>query len=180
MPVSIPVLILSQNDWQKINQTYGNPNNLQFSIDYGLVMPKKFRPAVLLMFALVLFILLCGNFWAADEFIRKISRRTLDSESESTSLNPSPVSNNHHDHHQQQQPSTSHNQNETANPTESTPQENKSPSNSEPAILAMPYCLIALLLCFAVGWLLLIYYFPKVMIYVLQGKQINQIVLDSK
>ena len=33
----------------------------------------------------------------------------------------------------------------------------------------MPYCVIVVILCFAVGWLLLIYYFPKVMIYILQG-----------
>jgi hypothetical protein len=164
MPVSIPVLIFWQNDFNKINKTY---NNIELSIDYPLDMPKKFRPAVLLMFLLVLFILLCGNFWAADEFLRKIKNRNGNFQSESTSLNTSPIINDFRE--------SNNIQNETIMPKENnnTHIENRTPRNNEPAIIYMPYFIIALILCFAVGWLLLIYYFPKVMIYILQGNVQN-------
>jgi len=166
MPVAIPVLVLWQNDFNKINKTY-NLSSIEMSIDYGLDTPKKFRPAVLLMFLLVLLILLGGNFWAADEFVRKIKNRNLNTQSESTSTNTSPISNDYHDS------STINNHNERfiSNPSENIQNETQSPSNNEPAIIYMPYCIIAVILCFAVTWLLLIYYFPKVMIYILQGKR---------
>lgn len=166
MPVSIPVLIFWQGDFDRMNKTYNNTiNNTQISIDYPLELAKKFRPAVLLMFALVLFLLLSGNFWAADEFVRKVKNRNLNSHSETISSTTSPTSNedldssvnNHYDNLN------------LAQTNEHTAKNNKSPSNNEPAIIYMPYCIIAVILCFAVGWLLLIYYFPKVMIYILQG-----------
>lgn len=166
MPVAIPVLVFWQNDFNKINTTYnGNFSTIEFSIDHGLDMPKKFRPAILLMFVLVLLILLGGNFWAADEFIRKIKNQNNNTQSESTSSNTLPISNDYPDspinnnHAERFIPTTS----------ENTRKENNSPSNNEPAILYMPYCIIAVILCFAVTWLLLIYYFPKVMIYILQA-----------
>jgi hypothetical protein len=136
-------------------------------------MPKKFRPAVLLMFLLVLFILLCGNFWAADEFIRKIKNRDVNTQSESTSLNTSPIINDFQE--------SNNTPNETIIPkaNNNTPIENRTPRNNEPAIIYMPYFIIALILCFAVGWLLLIYYFPKVMIYVLQGNVQHIRIKDS-
>ena len=71
--------------------------HIELSIDYPPEIPKKFRPAVLLMFLLVLFILICGNFWAADEFKRKIKNRNIDTQSESTSSNTSPISNDYQD-----------------------------------------------------------------------------------
>lgn len=178
MPVSIPVLIFVQNDFNRINQTYNKNNlsSLQMSIDYPLELTKKFRPAVLLMFALVLFILLSGNFWAADEFVRKIKNRNINSHSESassttTTTATTPASNdflessvnNHYDNLNLPKPDEN---------TSTTNKDNKSPTNNEPAIIYMPYCIIAVILTFAVGWLLLIYYFPKVMIYILQGKNI--------
>jgi hypothetical protein len=164
MDVSIPVLIFGQNDFNKINKTYNNISDIQISITYPLEMPKKFRPVVLLMFVLVLFILLSGNFWAADEFVRKIQNRIVNIQSETTSSNITPISNEY------PESSTTNNSEQTTipKPHETTPT-NKTPRNNEPAIIYMPYCIIALILCFAVGWLLLIYYFPKVMIYVLQG-----------
>jgi len=173
MPVSIPVLIFWQNDFNKINKTYNNISNIELSIDYPLDMPKKFRPAVLLMFLLVLFILLCGNFWAADEFLRKIKNRNGNFQSESTSLNTSPIINDFQE--------SNNIQNETIMPKENnnTHIENRTPRNNEPAIIYMPYFIIALILCFAVGWLLLIYYFPKVMIYILQGNVQHIRIKDS-
>jgi len=165
MPVSIPVLIFWQKNFDKINKTYDNINYIEISIDYPLELPRKFRPAVLLMFLLVFIILLCGNFWAADEFIRKIKNLNLNTHSESTSSTTTPISNDY------REPSTYDNHDGIIIPISNpnTPKENQPPSNSEPAIIYMPYCVIAIILCFAVGWLLLIFYFPKVMIYILQG-----------
>ncbi|CAF0983325.1 unnamed protein product [Adineta steineri] len=165
MPVSIPVLIFWINDFNKINKTYTNISNIEISMNYAPVIEKKFRPAVLLMFLLVLFILLCGNFWAADEFVRKIKHRHTNKENESESVNTSRTSNDN--------PDTISNNNPNiiaeSKINKNTNLENKTPSNNEPAIIYMPYCIIALLLVFAVGWLLLIFYFPKVMIYILQA-----------
>jgi len=107
------------------------------------------------------------NFWAADEFIRKIKNRNINTPSESTSSNTSPISNDYQDS------PTNNDRDDIPIPiprtNQNTPKENKSPKNTEPAILYIPYCVIAVLLCFAVGWLLLMYYFPKVMIHVLQA-----------
>ncbi|CAF1229027.1 unnamed protein product [Adineta steineri] len=165
MPVSIPVLIFWINDFNKINKTYTNISNIEISMNYAPVIEKKFRPAVLLMFLLVLFILLCGNFWAADEFVRKIKHRHTNKENESESVNTSRTSNDN--------PDTVSNNNPNiiaeSKINKNTNLDNKTPSNNEPAIIYMPYCIIALLLVFAVGWLLLIFYFPKVMIYILQA-----------
>ena len=172
MPVSIPVLIFWQNDFDRLSKFGGNNvSNVELSISYPLVLPKKFRPAVLLMFALVFVILLAGNAWAADEFRRKVSDQHLETHAESSPLNTSDRSNqleNASDTERDDQGNES-----TGNRIENSTRKNSigtTPKNNEPAILAMPYCIIALILCFAVGWLLLIYYFPKVMIYVLQGK----------
>ncbi|CAF0956509.1 unnamed protein product [Adineta steineri] len=165
MPVSIPVLIFWINDFNKINKTYTNISTIEISMNYAPVIEKKFRPAVLLMFLLVLFILLCGNFWAADEFVRKIKHRHTNKENESESVNTSRTSNDN--------PDTISNNNPNiiaeSKINKNTNLDNKTPSNNEPAIIYMPYCIIALLLVFAVGWLLLIFYFPKVMIYILQA-----------
>jgi hypothetical protein len=165
MPVSIPVLIFWQKNFDKINTTYDNINYIEISIDYPLELPRKFRPAVLLMFLLVFVILICGNFWAADEFIRKIKNLNLNTHSESTSSTTTPISNDYRE-------SSIYDNHDgitipISNPN--TPKENQPPSNNEPAIIYMPYCVIAVILCFAVAWLLLIFYFPKVMIYILQG-----------
>ncbi|CAF1594975.1 unnamed protein product [Adineta ricciae] len=164
MPVSIPVLIFQQSDLNKINKTYKGLENIELSINYPPEIRNKFRPAVLLMFLLVFLILVSGNLWAADEFKRKVASRHSTSQSESTSVN---IPQNSTDYQ---------NFLSNANPEElatralkkPTSSENKTPSNNEPAIIYMPYCIIAMILCFAIGWLLLIYYFPKVMIYVLQ------------
>jgi hypothetical protein len=163
MPVSIPVLIFAQKDFDKINKLYDNIHDIELSINYAPIVPRKFRPAILLVFLLVFFILVCGNFWAADEFVRKIKNRNIDTHGESPSVNTTPISNND----RESTPNTPHN--EITIPKPNTHRENQTPKNNEPAIIYMPYCIIALILCFAVGWLLLIYYFPKVMIYILQG-----------
>jgi len=172
MPVSIPVLIFLQNDFNKINKTYDNISSIQISIDYPLELPRKFRPAVLLMFLLVLVILLSGNFWAADEFKRKIKNPNLDTHSESPSTTTGPISND------DQGSSINNNSDSIIIPisNRNTPKQHKLPSNNEPGIIHMPYCVIPVILCFAVGWLLLIYYFPKVMIYILQGNRNKRLV----
>jgi hypothetical protein len=172
MPVSIPVLIFVENDFNRMQQFYGNNTaNIEISIDYPLVMPKKFRPAVLLMFALVFFILLAGNSWAADEFRSKtinIDRRT----SENTTQTDRSLSRTEH----LQDPFINHVHEPIANITGTTNENlptttssERTPKTGEAAILTIPYCIIGLILFFAVSWLLLIYYFPKVMIYILQG-----------
>jgi hypothetical protein len=172
MPVSIPVLIFWQNDFDRLSKFSGNNiSNVDLSISYPVTLPKKLRPAVLLMFALVFLILLAGNAWAADEFRRKISDQHLETHDASSTLTASSRSNHlqnvsANDQDDQGNDSMGNgNENSTRKNSTST-----TPKNNEPAIIAMPYCIIALILCFAVGWLLLIYYFPKVMIYVLQGE----------
>lgn len=172
MPVSIPVLIFWQKDFDRLSKFSGNNVfSVELSISYPLVLPRKFRPAVLLMFALVFFILLAGNAWAADEFRRKVSDQHSETHIDSSPLNTSARSDqleNASDTDRDNQGNDS-----LGNRIENSTRKNSistTPKNNEPAILAMPYCIIALILCFAVGWLLLIYYFPKVMIYVLQGK----------
>lgn len=171
MPVSIPVLIFWQKDYDRIENIYGNVSDVQMTIIYAPDLPKKFRPAVLLMFVLVFCILLCGNFWAADEFVRKIKHRSLNTHTESISSNDSTRSTHPPE-------STINNNVDPSTPAtaatrvlEHAPKRKPTPSNSEPAILSMPYCIIGMILCFAIGWILLIYYFPKVMIYILQGKR---------
>ena len=165
MPVSIPVLIFWQNDFNKMSTTYHNISNVEISISYPLNSPRKFRSATLLMFLLVLLILLSGNFWAADQFIRKTKDHNKNTQNESTSLEISPASNEFQDS------KTYDNANQTTIPgaNKNTTDTNKASENTDPAIIYLPYCIIALILCFAVGWLLLIYYFPKIMVYVLQG-----------
>ena len=170
MPVAIPVLIFWLNDFYRVNQTYGNINELQMSISYPLVMPKKFRPSILLMFVLVFLILLGGNLWAADEFVRKIQKHHKYTRNLSTNSNATTTTTTI------QQPDSPINNNgqstalATTTTTENTNnQRTKSTSsNNDPAFFSIHCCSIILLLVFAVGWLLLIYYFPKVMIYVLQ------------
>ena len=165
MPVSIPVLIFWQNDFDKMNKAYENISNIEISISYPLNLPRKFRPAAFLMFLLVFLILLGGNFWAADEFLLKIKDLNNNTQNESASLNTSPRSN------ECQGSMTNDNSGQTTIPRvqKNTTDTNKTLQNSDPAIIYLPYCIIGLILCFAVGWLLLIYYFPKIMIYILQG-----------
>jgi hypothetical protein len=174
MDVSIAVLIFWQNDFNKLNKTYDNISNIQISISYPLELPRKFRPAVLLMFLLVLFILLCGNFWATDEFKRKVKDRHINiptSESISVSVNTTPVTS-----HNYSGSSTNNNNGHDDNTNIPKPNQYKIPSNNEPAVISMSYCVIGVILCFAIGWLLLIYYFPKVMIYILQGNRNKRLV----
>lgn len=171
MPVSIPVLIFWQNDYDRMKTVYGNLSAIEISITYAPDMPRKFRPAILLMFLLVLCILLSGNFWAADEFIRKIKHQALETPSESTTSNSSSESSN------RREPPINNSPGEPveapARSQTTSPRTKPEPNNSEPAILYMPYCIIVLILSFAIGWILLIYYFPKVMIYILQGMKKN-------
>jgi hypothetical protein len=174
MPVSIPVLIFVQNDFNKMNKTYKGLTTVQMSINYPPIMRNKFRPTVLLMFLLVFLILLAGNFWAADEFKRKVLKRDVSTHSESTSVNiiPNPPDSQDAILSSNQEDLTAH------NARKNVLLDNRTPRNNEPAILYLPYCIIALILCFAVGWLLLIYYFPKVMIYVLQGNSQTASIAD--
>lgn len=158
MPVSIPVVMFLNSDFDNLKNRYENLNSIQLSIDYPVDVGRKFRPAVLLMFLLVLVVLLCGNFWAGDEFKRIMKEHDNDSSSQISSTNSSPRVD------------------ETA-PVQIVTKQN-SPRLSEDseekklAILPMTCCFIILMIFFAVGWLLLLYYFPQVMIYVLQGNPI--------
>jgi hypothetical protein len=145
MPVTIPVVIFWENDFIKIN----NLSNIELSIDYPLNTPRRFRPAIILMFLLVLIVLLCGNFWAADEFKKKIQDQDMDTKSQLTSANTTRV------HIIAKQ--------NTIAPSVAS-------QNKELAFLPMNCCFIIIMICFAVGWLLLIYFFPQVMIYILQGR----------
>ena len=152
MPVSIPVLIFWKNDFDAMMNAYNNLKDIQLSIDYPPDIPRKFRPAVLLMFLLVFIVLICGNFWAADEFKNKIHNENNQlSNSNGTSLI------------------------DETRRSEITAKQNSVMANGrlkdhEPAVIPMTYCIIALMISFAVGWLLLLFYFPKVMIVILQGK----------
>jgi hypothetical protein len=150
MPVSIPVLIFWEDDFNKMIKTYDNLNNIELSIDYPPDTTRKFRPAILLMFLLVFIVLICGNFWAADEFKDKINHQNLDTNSQLSGSNTAPLTNQR-------------------TRSEIIAKRNSVTSN-ELAIVPMTYCVIVLMICFAVGWILLLYYFPKVMIVILQGK----------
>ena len=155
MPVSIPTLIFWTKDFNRLTNSYQNLSNVELSIDFSPIIARRFRPATLLMFLLVLVVLLCGNFWAADEFRRRIT------EMHSRKISLSVISNITAATDQPESSQIMAKQNAVA-PT--TPTE-----DHDPAVIPMTYCIIVFILCFAVGWLLLIYYFPKVMIYILQG-----------
>ncbi len=150
MPVSIPVLIFWQNDFIKMTTKYSNLNSVELSIANPPDLSKKFRPAILLMFLLVCIVLLCGNFWAADEFKNKIKIEDTNPNNQSTNFNSSSSS--------------------EIITKQNSIVPNEMSHETEPAIIPMTYCIIILIICFAVGWLLLLYYFPTVMIYILQGK----------
>lgn len=140
MPVTIPTLIIWEKDFDQLNNSMFKEKNLEFSIDFPPILIRKFRPATLLMFVLVFFVLLGGNLWAADEFKNRIREHHAEENAQSISTSPVVIKQN---------------------------SDNVEPK--EPAVIPIGYCLIFFLLVFAVGWLLLIYYFPKVMIYILQG-----------
>jgi hypothetical protein len=141
MPVTIPVLIFWDKDFIKMNNKYSNLSSIELSIDYPPDTSRKFRPAILLMFLLVFIVLLCGTFWAADEFKNKINYQLSNEEplfrirTKRNSIEP-----------------------------------NETSENKELAVIPITYCVIVLIICFAVGWILLLFYFPTVMIYILQGK----------
>lgn len=156
MPITIPVLVFWEKDFVKMSNKHSNLSNVMFSIDYPPRIERKFRPTILLMFILVLFVLLCGNFWAADEFKNKVKAHNMNESDQTIDGNKTSVTN------------------ETIalqlSLERNSFRPNKTSENSEPAVLPITYCVIILIICFAVGWLLLLYYFPKVMIYILQGK----------
>ena len=159
MPVSIPVLIFWQDDFNRMTTKYGTSlSSVELSIADPPDLTKTFRPAIILMFLLVFVVLICGNFWAADEFKSKLkieehqepnNHLSIIDTSTTTIEEPSP---------------------EIITKQNSTVHREEMPEKSEPAILPMTYCVIVLIIFFAVGWLLLLYYFPTVMIYILQGK----------
>ena len=155
MPVTIPVLIFWDNDFLKMTAKY-DLNSTELSIDYPLDLSRKFRPAILLMFLLVLLILLAGNFWAADEFKSKIKNKVTDASSHTSSSHRSSIT----DERPFSPIITKRN---SISPSEIS-------QKMEPAVMPMTCCLIVLIIFFAVGWLLLLYYFPTVMIHILQGK----------
>ena len=156
MPVTIPTLVFWQKDFDRLTGTYQNLSNVEFSIVFPTNLPRKFRPATLLMFLLVFVVLIGGNFWAADEFRRRIN------EMHSRKSHLSVISND--------TPATSRPDSSQIITKQNSVEPLTPPQDHEPAVIPMTYCIIVFILCFAVGWLLLIYYFPKVMIYVLQGK----------
>jgi len=146
MPVTIPVVIFWENDFIKMSKKYNNLSNIELSIDYSLNTRRTFRPAIILMFLLVLIVLLCGNFWAADEFKKKIQDQDMDTKSQLTSAPVHIIA------------------------KQNTIAPSLGSQNKELAVLPMTCCFIIIMICFAVGWLLLIYFFPQVMIYILQGR----------
>ena len=156
MPVSILTLIFLQSDFVKMKDAYRNLDKVEFSIDFPPRLTRRFRPAILLMFLLVLIVLVCGNQWALDEFKKKVKGQP------STRTRPISRVNSTAPLDDSAAPSTISKQDGTE--TKETTEEEE-----EPAVIPMTYCLIVVILCFAIGWLLLIYYFPKVMIYILQG-----------
>ena len=159
MPVTITTMIFNEKDFVKMNQIYSNLSKVQLSIDYPPEVSRKFRPATLLMFLLVFLVLLAGNFWAADEFKRLIEEKQVVSTSMGSNSTLIPTI----------QPASSSANTQMISKLNSVTSE-ESKDHREPAVIPMTYCLIVFIFCFAVGWLLLIFYFPKVMIYVLQGK----------
>lgn len=158
MPVSIATLIFYNDDFIQMNKTYQNLSETEFSIVYAPEISRKFRPATLLMFLLVFLVLLAGNFWAADEFKRLIQEQRVTRLDTGERIVPIV--------HQSVPSSTQPIKSDSVSPDQTS-------EHSEPPIIPMTYCLIAFILCFAVGWLLLIFYFPKVMIYILQGEFYN-------
>ncbi len=156
MPVSIPVLVFWKNDFHKMTKTYGNLNSVELSIANPPDLSKTFRPAIILMFLLVFVVLIGGNFWAADEFKSKIKTEDTNINNQLPNFNSSTITN-------EEPPSEIITKQNSIVPNEIS-------QETEPAIIPMTYCVIILIICFAVGWLLLLYYFPNVMIYILQGK----------
>lgn len=170
MPVTIPVLIFWTNDFIKMNNKYSNISSIELSIDYPPDVSRKFRPAILLMFLLVFIVLICGNFWAADEFKYRVNNEYFEADSHISNSNTTterPVSEIITDER-----SLSRAPHKRNSITSSEMSQQK-----EPAVIPVTYCVVVLIICFAVGWLLLLYYFPKVMIYVLQGEY-NKPLLD--
>lgn len=172
MPVSIPVLIFWTNDFNAMLNKYSNLNSIELSIDNPPDVSKKFRPSIILMFLLVLFVLLCGNFWAADEFKYRINEQYMETDSQLSNSNTSS---------QSSRPTTTERSsssqvitNERSLSYRTTKRNSVTPSElsqkMKPAVIPMTYCVVVFIILFAVGWLLLLYYFPKVMIYILQGK----------
>jgi hypothetical protein len=168
MPVSIPVVVFLEDDFNKMSTRYNNLNNIQLSIDYPPIVPKKFRPSVLLMFLLVLVVLLAGNFWAADVFKRKRNDHNTNTTNQSTEVSNETGSGYKNIRRNSIVPfivtSTETVTDRNSNEPEETSEKNDS------ALVPINCCIILITICFAVGWLLLLYFFPKVMIYVLQGK----------
>ncbi|CAF1478551.1 unnamed protein product [Rotaria magnacalcarata] len=154
MPVTIPVLIFWHNDFMKLNNKYRHLTDIELSIAFPPDIMKTFRPGVLLMFLLILIILLFGNFWAADEFKNKLKDHNKNIDQELSNINATPLANG-------RGMSLIITRKNSIAPNETS-------ENDEPAILPVTCCVIILIVCFAVGWLLLLYYFPKVMIYILQ------------
>ncbi|UJR14001.1 hypothetical protein I4U23_001001 [Adineta vaga] len=155
MPVSIPVLMFLSTDFNSMKNRFETLNNIKLSIDYPVDTSRKFRPAILLMFLLVFVVLLCGNFWAADEFKKnmKDSNAILSSQPSSADSTPRvdrtvPVQ---------------------IVPKQNSPRLNNDSEEKGLAILPMTCCFIVLMIVFAVGWLLLLYFFPQVMIHILQA-----------
>lgn len=156
MPVTIPTSVFWLKDFDRLTGRYQNLSNVEFSIGFPPNLSRKFRPATLLMFLLVFVVLIGGNFWAADEFRRRINEMHSHKSHLSVISNDTPATGQS----DSSQIVTKQNSVEPLSPSQ----------DHEAAVIPMTYCIIVFILCFAVGWLLLIYYFPKVMIYVLQGK----------
>ena len=178
MPVSIPVVVFLEDDFIKLKNRYPDFNSMRLSIGFPPNDSRKFRPAILLMFLLVFVILLCGNFWAADEFRKKINpQKTIHEtppdtpetpDTASSELNSPPIRTRRESFTQivPKRNSVAPSEISTSERTPSAPSQKK----AEPALIPLTCCVIIIIICFAVGWLLLLYFFPKVMIYILQGK----------
>ena len=158
MPVSIPVVVFWSIDFAKLTTRNSDFNSVEFSIDNPPDTSSTFRPAILLMFLLVLIILICGNFWAADEFKKRIKQEDGNASESSSTANSSPRTLRRYE----RRGSEMMIRRNSVAPTEKL-------EKPEPAVIPMTYCIIGVIICSAVGWLLLLFYFPTVMIYILQG-----------
>jgi len=165
MPVSIPVAVFWQEDFKKLQNRFKNFDTIELSIAYPPDDSRKFRPAVLLMFLLVFFVLLCGNLWAADEFKKKIQ---VDKPKENIQQTPPPPTSSTLANTNNRPLTRILSKNGSISPSEISSTDVS--SKAEPAVIPITCCVIIIIICFAVGWLLLLYFFPSVMIYILQGK----------
>ncbi|CAF0735221.1 unnamed protein product [Didymodactylos carnosus] len=196
LPVTIPVLLIRQSEFNGLINDNKTNQIEQISIDYSFHQ-SRLNIVTLLMYILIILVLFAGTMWAGDEFIQKVKESVdyyaFNQQGKYTAVNPNPINNNDSMEplatNQQSSPNLSTQTNTTqvlsSSPTDTVtvplprsivlpppPSFQKlkelSSKENEQAILAMPYCTILFLLITAVAWILLIWKFPTVMVKILQ------------